>query len=99
MFPRKRVEKKARTIRGRVLSDLARYAPTLDTAVGFGGAEVDPAKVAFAGSPEHCAERIRALQAAGVWHFVLEFQFHGLETVEFGMRQMEKFVREVAPLL
>ena len=80
-------------------ADLARYAPTLDVAVGFGGADVDPAKVAFAGSPEHCAERIRALQAAGVWQFVLEFQFHGLETVGFGMKQMEKFVREVAPLL
>jgi len=79
--------------------DYARCLPRLKTAVGFDNADVDPARVTVAGSPEQCAERLHALHEAGVWHFVLEFQFHGLETVGFGMAQMEKFAKEVAPLL
>ena len=46
-----------------------------------------------------CAERVHALREAGVWHFVLEFQFHGVEDVAFGMRQMERFATEVGPLI
>jgi len=79
--------------------DLAAQQSKLEVAVGFEDASVDPANITITGSPERCAERIQALSAAGVDHFVVEFQFHGLETVGFGMRQMEKFVAEVAPLL
>jgi alkanesulfonate monooxygenase SsuD/methylene tetrahydromethanopterin reductase-like flavin-dependent oxidoreductase (luciferase family) len=79
--------------------DLAGRTETLRNAVGFEDPSTDPGPITISGSPERCAERLRALAAAGVWHFVLEFQFHGVETVAFGMRQMERFAREVAPLL
>ncbi len=36
---------------------------------------------------------------AGVSYFVVEFQFHGQETVAFGMKQMERFARDMGPLL
>ena len=80
-------------------NDYARYTPHLEKAVSFEQPDVDYRKVTVSGSPEQCAERIHALHDAGVWHFVLEFQFHGLESVTFGMRQMEKFAKEVGPLL
>ena len=78
---------------------LAREATSLRNAVAFENPDIDPMAVTLAGTPERCAERINALTEAGVSHFVVEFQFHGLETVEFGMRQMETFAREVGPLL
>ena len=73
--------------------------PRLREAVAFENPDIDPLAVTFAGTPERCAEQINALATAGVSHFVVEFQFHGLETVDFGMGQMETFVREVGPLL
>lgn len=79
--------------------DLEAQLPKLNQAVAFEDATVDPADITITGSPQRCAERIGALSGAGVDHFVVEFQFHGLETVGFGMRQMEKFANEVAPLL
>ena len=79
--------------------DLEAYGPMLKTAVAFNQPDIDPRQVTISGSPEACAERIRALHAAGIWHFVVEFQFHGLETPAFAMKQMEKFAREVVPLL
>ena len=42
---------------------------------------------------------MNALMQAGISHFVTEFQFHGIESVPFGMKQMEIFARDVAPLL
>ena len=79
--------------------DLEAYGAKLQTAVAFDQPDVDPQQVTITGSPEACAERIHALHAAGVWHFVVEFQFHGLETPSFAMKQMEKFAKQVAPLL
>ena len=79
--------------------DFQSAMPRLEEAVGFEDASMDPRAITVSGSPERCAERIHALSAAGVAHFVVEFQFHGLETVSFGMRQMERFAREVGPLL
>ena len=79
--------------------DLEAYGSKLQTAVAFDQPDVDPQQVTITGSPEACAERIHALHAAGVWHFVVEFQFHGLETPSFAMKQMEKFAKQVAPLL
>lgn len=79
--------------------DLATQLPRLRQGVGFEDASVDPTDITISGPPERCAERIRSLSEAGVDHFVVEFQFHGLESVRFGMDQMEKFAAEVAPLL
>jgi len=79
--------------------DLEQRMPMLRNAVAFENADVDPLAVTLAGTPERCAERVNALAAAGISHHVVEFQFHGLESVEFGMRQMEIFAREVAPRL
>lgn len=79
--------------------DFNSHLPQLTNAVAFENPEVDPMQVTISGSPERCAERIKALSDAGVWHFVLEFQFHGQESPAFGMKQMEKFVTEVGPLL
>jgi len=79
--------------------DFANYLPMLKTAVAFEQPEIDPLEVTISGAPERCAERIHALREAGVWHFVVEFQFHGLETVAFGMKQMEAFATQVGPLL
>ncbi len=79
--------------------DLEAQMPKLQAAVAFEDDDVDPMAVTVTGSPERCAEILRTLSAAGVSHFVVEFQFHGLETVDFGMRQMKRFAEEVAPLL
>jgi len=80
-------------------ADLERQRGKLTEAVAFENASTDPAAVTVSGSPERCAERIRSLLAAGISHLVLEFQFHGLDSIDFGMRQMERFRRRVAPLL
>ena len=79
--------------------DLQAQLPKLEEAVAFEDPSVDPMGVTVTGSPQRCAARINALAEAGVSHFVVEFQFHGLETVSFGMKQMETFARDVAPLL
>ena len=79
--------------------DLEGRMPMLREAVAFENADVDPLGITLTGTPERCAERVNALLDAGISHLVVEFQFHGLESVQFGMRQMEKFAREVAPLL
>ncbi len=73
--------------------------PHLRLAVSFEDETIEPADVTVSGSPEQCAGQIVSLMDAGVWHFVLEFQFHGLESVGFGMAQMESFAKDVAPLL
>ena len=56
-------------------------------------------EVAIAGSPQHCAERIEEYLQAGISHFLLDFQYHGLTSVDHSMRQMDRFVSEVVPLL
>ena len=56
-------------------------------------------KISIAGSPVHCAERIEEYVEAGIVHFLLDFQYHGLTSVEYSMRQMERFVSEVVPLV
>lgn len=79
--------------------DFQSVIPRLKEAVAFENESMDPMALTISGSPERCAERMHALSNAGVSHFVVEFQFHGLEPVSFGMRQMERFAREVGPLL
>ena len=56
-------------------------------------------RISIAGSPVHCAERIEEYVDAGISHFLLDFQYHGLTSVEYSMRQMERFVSEVVPLV
>jgi probable F420-dependent oxidoreductase len=80
--------------------DLQAQLPKLRETVAFSeDPPVDPMDVTVSGSPQRCAARINSLAEAGVSHFVLEFRFRGLETVSFGMKQMERFAEEVAPLL
>ncbi|MCH7559715.1 MAG: LLM class flavin-dependent oxidoreductase [Planctomycetes bacterium] len=79
--------------------DLESQQANLKLAVGFEDETINPGDVTISGSPEQCAEKVKALMDAGVWHLVLEFQFHGLEPVSFGMQQMEAFVKDVVPLL
>ena len=79
--------------------DFQAMLPRLRDCVAFEDPSTDPLRVTISGVPERCAERINALAQAGVSHFLIEFQFHGLESVSFGMEQMETFARDVAPLL
>jgi probable F420-dependent oxidoreductase len=80
-------------------ADFEANLPKLREGVAFEDPRTDPMGVTISGVPERCAERIHALMKAGVAHFVVEFQFHGLEPVSAGMAQMEAFAAEVAPLL
>lgn len=80
-------------------SDFQAMLPRLRDCVAFEDSSIDPLGVTISGVPERCAERITALSQAGVSHFLIEFQFHGLESVSFGMEQMEAFARDVVPLL
>ncbi|MFQ5875901.1 MAG: LLM class flavin-dependent oxidoreductase, partial [Dehalococcoidia bacterium] len=70
----------------------------------FGGlmemeVKVIPKDVSIAGSPEQCAAQIKAYIDAGMDHFVLDFQRHGLEPFETNIEQMDAFVERVVPLL
>ena len=80
-------------------ADFQTNLPKLQLGVAFEDDSIDPLEVTISGTPERCAERLKTLTNAGVSHFVVEFQFHGLETVDFGMAQMETFAKEVVPLL
>jgi alkanesulfonate monooxygenase SsuD/methylene tetrahydromethanopterin reductase-like flavin-dependent oxidoreductase (luciferase family) len=51
------------------------------------------------GSPEQCAEIVSNLFEAGADYLIFETNFHGWETEEFGKEQMDRFVRDVVPLL
>jgi alkanesulfonate monooxygenase SsuD/methylene tetrahydromethanopterin reductase-like flavin-dependent oxidoreductase (luciferase family) len=51
------------------------------------------------GTPERCAAVIRAFRDAGSEHFVLDLHRHGLDPVTRLHEQMERFVKEVLPLL
>lgn len=80
--------------------DLQAQLPKLrETAAFSQDPPVDPMDITVSGSAQRCAARINALTEAGVSHFVVDFRFRGLETVSFGMKQMERFARDVAPLL
>ena len=61
--------------------------------------EVTPAELSFAGSPQQCAARVQPYLDAGVEHFVLDLQRHGIERVATAMQQMTRFAEEVVPLL
>lgn len=60
---------------------------------------IDVEEVAIIGDPGRCAKRIARYQRAGVSHFLLDFQYHGLASVNYSMRQMDRFVEQVFPLL
>ena len=79
--------------------DFQAMLPRLRECVAFEDPTTDPLVATISGVPEQCAERIHALEESGVSHFLIEFQFHGLESVSFMMEQMETFARDVVPLL
>jgi len=58
-----------------------------------------PRAVAVAGSPEQCAAKISEYRAAGVSRLVLDFQNHGIDSVEATLEQMAIFREEVVPVL
>jgi alkanesulfonate monooxygenase SsuD/methylene tetrahydromethanopterin reductase-like flavin-dependent oxidoreductase (luciferase family) len=55
---------------------------------------------AFAvGTPPQCADVIRRLAEAGVDHFVLDFNRHGHDSVDVCLAGMERFAKDVLPIL
>ena len=60
---------------------------------------VVPSDVTLAGSPEQFAATMRAYQEAGMQHFVLDFQRHGLGDFRTTLTQMDLFAERVVPLL
>jgi len=61
--------------------------------------KVVPSDVTLAGSPEQFAAAMRAYEGAGIQHFVLDFQRHGLEDSRTTREQMDLFAKKVVPLL
>ena len=79
--------------------ELKLHRSLLELGVSFEEEAQNPESVTIAGSPEECAESLRKLHNAGVDHFVLEFQFHGVKDVAFSIEQMKRFRNLVLPLL
>ncbi len=76
--------------------------PRLEKCVDFPamiGPDTKAEDVVICGPPERCARLIKELQEAGVSHFLLDFNYHGLESFDFLLRQAELFAEKVAPLL
>ncbi len=61
--------------------------------------KVVPSDVSMAGSPEQCAAKLKEYMDAGIDHFVLDFQRHGVDPTEILIEQTELFAQKVAPLL
>ncbi|MFQ5933302.1 MAG: LLM class flavin-dependent oxidoreductase [Dehalococcoidia bacterium] len=61
--------------------------------------KVVPSEVSMAGSPQQCAAKLKEYMDAGIDHFVLDFQRHGVDPYETLIEQMDLFVDKVAPLL
>lgn len=74
---------------------------TLEEAAANGGDDryTNPDDCVVWGTPAECAQRLTELAAAGVDYFVLDFNFHGIESVDFGRAQTKRFIEEVVPLL
>ena len=75
-----------------------------DVDAWFGGLmnqefDVKPSDLAIAGSAAQCASLVREYLDAGVEHFVLDFQRHGLENIETVIEQTTLFAEEVVPLI
>jgi alkanesulfonate monooxygenase SsuD/methylene tetrahydromethanopterin reductase-like flavin-dependent oxidoreductase (luciferase family) len=51
------------------------------------------------GTPEECAEQLIALYRAGVDYVALDLRFHGWETHEFAIEQLNRIAETVAPLV
>lgn len=76
--------------------------PQLTTCMDFEGFLKDkPADFAeeasISGLPAECAEKIDRFLRAGASYFVLDFQFHGLGSIDFAIEQMRLFSEEVLP--
>jgi len=73
--------------------------PQLKKCVTFENPDAEPEDVAICGMPEQCAQRIKAVQEAGSAHFLIDFNCHGLESVQYMVEQMDLFKERVVPLL
>jgi alkanesulfonate monooxygenase SsuD/methylene tetrahydromethanopterin reductase-like flavin-dependent oxidoreductase (luciferase family) len=51
------------------------------------------------GTPDECAEQLVALYRAGVDYIALDLRFHGWETHEFAIEQLDRIAGTVAPLI
>ena len=65
----------------------------------FWGYPADSLQGAIAGSVRQCAEKIRAFREAGVSHFTLDLQRHGVDSVLIIRDQMQMFTELVLPYL
>ena len=59
--------------------------------------DVRPSDLALAGTPEQVAEKVSDCLNAGIEHFVLDFQRHGLESIDTVIEQATLFAEEVVP--
>ena len=59
---------------------------------------VIPSEVTLAGSPAQFAAAMTSYMDAGLDHFVLDFQRHGIDDCATTIEQMEVFAETVAPL-
>ncbi len=57
------------------------------------------ADLTVSGSPQQCADMLRAYMNAGIKRFVMDFQRHGPDPVEVAIEQMTYFKELVVPLL
>ena len=65
----------------------------------FDGRPFAAHEVAVAGSPQQCVDRLGEYRDAGINHFVLDFQNHGVDPVPTAIEQMSRFAETVAPRL
>jgi alkanesulfonate monooxygenase SsuD/methylene tetrahydromethanopterin reductase-like flavin-dependent oxidoreductase (luciferase family) len=65
----------------------------------FFGWPADMAARLPVGSPARCADALREYAEVGVRHYVLDLHRHGLDPVDVVHEQMERFARDVLPLV
>ena len=80
----------------RVESDVV---PRLRECIRLTESGVKPEEMAIVGSPETCAQRLRAFMDAGVDHFLLDFSYRGSAPDSYAREQVQRFAEEVAPLV
>ena len=73
--------------------------PQLRQCIRLTATGVQPEEMTIVGSPEMCAEKVRAFLDAGVDHLLLDFSYRGSAPAEYAREQIHRFAEEVAPLV
>ena len=73
--------------------------PRLRECIRLTATGVQPEDMTIVGTPESCAERVRAFLDAGVDHLLLDFSYRGSASREYQREQIQRFAEEVAPLV